>query len=186
MNACAETWNTERVALALESLRRSGALRLRLLGVSMLPTLWPGDEVEIVSCSAGDLQLGVVVLAIRDGRFFVHRVISVGDGGHVITRGDAMPGPDPVFPADAVVGRVVRVSRGGRTMDALRLTLLRRAFGFLFCHSGPARRIGLRLHNLSVNATGEQTVEFISGTISRVASAEFLPVQTETQQTASL
>ena len=68
--------------LAAESLRVSGGLRLRVRGESMLPTLWPGDVVEIASCSEDDVRAGEIVLALRDGRFFLHRLIarSAADG----------------------------------------------------------------------------------------------------------
>src|SRR5271154_5023370 len=67
---------------AAESLRVSGRLRLRVRGESMLPTLWPGEVVEIASCSADGLRPGEIVLALRDGRFFLHRFVgrSSADG----------------------------------------------------------------------------------------------------------
>lgn len=39
--------DVERCALATESLLASGRLRMQVHGASMLPTLWPGDLVEI-------------------------------------------------------------------------------------------------------------------------------------------
>lgn len=155
MNAGPETWKAEQVELAVEGLHRNGSLRLRLGGASMLPSLWPGDEVEFTGCIAADVGRGDIVLAIREGRFFVHRVLGFGDTGDVITRGDAMPGPDPVFPANAVVGKAVRLVRGERTFPVSRRFLfLRRAFGIVFCYSNLARQIALRLHNRHVQAVG--------------------------------
>lgn len=148
MSACPETWNAERVALALEVLHHSGRLRLQLRGLSMLPSLWPGDEVEIASCSPADLKRGDVVLALRNGQFTLHRFLSFSANGNVITCGDAMPGPDPEFSPEMISGRVVLVSRGGRSVTAVqRLLLVRRAVGLLLCYSGLARGIALRFHN---------------------------------------
>ena len=48
MNAWQEKWNVERLALAEDALRSGVRLRLQIRGDSMLPTLWPGDMVEIV------------------------------------------------------------------------------------------------------------------------------------------
>lgn len=155
MNAGPETWKAEQVELAVEGLHRSGSLCLRLGGASMLPSLWPGDEVEFTGCIAADVLRGDVVLAIRDGRFFVHRVLGFDDAGDVITRGDAMPGPDPVLPADAVIGRAVRLVRGERRFPISRhFMTLRRACGIVFCYSNLARQIALRLHNRRVQAVG--------------------------------
>ena len=52
----------ERSALAADSLRASGRLRLQVRGESMLPILWPGDVVEIVSCSLEGVRAGEIVL----------------------------------------------------------------------------------------------------------------------------
>lgn len=147
MNACPEIWSAERTALALEALHSSGFLRLQLRGASMLPTLWPGDEVEIASCSPGDVKVGDVVLAFRDDRFFLHRLRAFSQNGDVITCGDAMPRPDPQFPAGAIIGEVVQVTREGKNVPmSRRLSPFRRAFGLLLCYSSPARRLALRLH----------------------------------------
>jgi len=148
MNACAETWNAERVALAVEALQRSGGLRLRVQGMSMLPSLWPGDEVEIASCSSAELKRGDLALAFRDGRFFLHRVLALSENGDVIMRGDAMPRPDAPFGAAEIVGVV---TGGSRTAFPVlqRFALLRRALGLLFCYSSVARSIALRLHSQS-------------------------------------
>ncbi len=148
MSACPETWNAERTALAVEVLHRSGFLRLRLRGESMLPTLWPGDEVEIASCSRSDLKHGDIALAFSNARFVLHRVFKIPSAGEVITRGDAMPGPDSAFPAEAIVGRVVQVTRGGlRFSLSHRFTLWQRGLGILLCYSSLARGIAFRIHH---------------------------------------
>jgi len=97
-----------RSALAVDSLRASGRLRLQVRGESMLPTLWPGDVVEIASCSLEDARPGEIVLAFRDGRLFLHRFLARGEFGGFLLRGDSMPGPDPEFPSEALLGRLVR------------------------------------------------------------------------------
>jgi hypothetical protein len=103
-----------RSALVAAVLRRRGHLpedvclpvRLRVHGESMLPTLWPGDVVEIASCSLEDVRPGAIVLALRDGRLFLHRLVATQPNGFVL-RGDSMPGPDPLFPPEALLGRLV-------------------------------------------------------------------------------
>jgi hypothetical protein len=142
-----ESWSAQREALAVEALRRSGHLRLQVRGESMLPTLWPGDIVEIATCSAGDLARGDIVLSSRDGRFFLHRFLTAGEHGFT-TRGDSMPGPDPAFTADAFLGRLVRLSRDGRQVEP-RWRPWSRMMGLLFCYSSIARRFALKIRGIA-------------------------------------
>jgi hypothetical protein len=131
-------WELERPLLAAEGLRASGRLRLRVRGESMLPSLWPGDDVEVVSCPVEDVRKGEVVLALRDGRFFLHRFLGQLPGGFLL-RGDSMPAPDPEFSTEALLGRISR---------PIPLRWWSRAVGWLFCFCGPVRRLVLKLHGV--------------------------------------
>jgi hypothetical protein len=135
----------QREALALEALRRTGRLRLHLHGESMLPALWPGDMAEIGACSLNDVRRGEIVLALRDGRFFLHRFLAPREHDGFVTRGDSMPGPDPVFPADALLGKLMHVVRGGHTVSAA-VRPRSPVVGMLFCYCSYARRAALRFH----------------------------------------
>jgi hypothetical protein len=144
-----------RSAFVADVLRGSGhshpSVRLRVHGESMLPTLWPGDVVEIESCSLEHVRPGEIVLALRDGRFFLHRLVernfatsSQPDG--FLLRGDSVPKPDPPFPPEALVGRLAR--RADERRDASRFGVTwSRAVGVLLCHCGVARRLALKLHS---------------------------------------
>jgi peptidase S24-like protein len=143
--SASESWNAQREALAVEALRASGRLRLRVHGESMLPTLWPGDMAEIESCSATKVRSGDVVLACRDGRFYLHRFLSPSERGGFLAHGDSMPGADPEFPSNSLLGKLIAASRGGQPIS-FRLRPWSRAVGWLFCHFALARRIALRLH----------------------------------------
>src|SRR5208337_571164 len=112
-SAARSSWSAERSALAADVLRRGGRLRLRVHGESMLPALWPGDVVEIASCSLEDVRPGEIVLARREGRLFLHRLVrrclvAPGTPNGFLLRGDSMPGSDPQFPPEALLGRLVR------------------------------------------------------------------------------
>lgn len=144
--SASESWSAQREDLALEALRRSGRLPLQVHGESMLPTLWPGDVAEIAAFSLNDVGPGDIVLAFRQGRFFLHRFLARrGDEGFV-TRGDSMPGPDPAFPIDALLGKVVSVTRGGQVVSG-RTRRLSRTLGLLVCHCSLARRAALTFHS---------------------------------------
>jgi hypothetical protein len=142
-------WSAEGCALVADALRRNppfpARVRLRVHGESMLPALWPGDEVEIANCSLTDLRPGQIVLALREGRFFLHRFVAQRGPDNFVLRGDSMPNPDPVFPAEALLGGLV--SSGG-AFHRPRLTKLSRTVGVLLCHCAPARRLALKLHSM--------------------------------------
>ncbi|MGB6386449.1 MAG: S24/S26 family peptidase [Terriglobales bacterium] len=139
----------------------------------MLPTLWPGDLVEIANCSPEELRTGEILLAMREGRFFLHRLVAPCTSNGFLLRGDSMPGPDPLFPPEALVGRLVgnravRSARGTTCFGVAWLSMAWfRALGMLFCHFSLARRVALRLH-LRRNASAhkfrnlEQTADMSS------------------------
>jgi hypothetical protein len=136
--------NAQRDALAVEVLRGGGRLRLHVHGESMLPTLWPGDLAEIEACSLNDVGDGEIVLAMRDGRLFLHRLLTHVGESTFVTRGDSMPGADLAFGSDAFLGKLVAASRVGARVG-LALRPWSRALGFLFCYCSLARRVALRL-----------------------------------------
>jgi hypothetical protein len=131
-------------------------LRVRVHGESMLPTLWPGTVVEIASCSLEDVHPGEIVLARREGRLFLHRLVAPCTTNGFLLRGDSMPGSDPQFPPEALLGRLVRITDEGRVVSAPALrpgfdakwfgVRWSRAVGMLLCHCGVARRLALKLH----------------------------------------
>jgi len=115
------SWSAEGSALVADALRRSGHLRLQVHGESMLPALWPGDVVEIASCSLADVRPGEIVLARREGRLFLHRFVAPCTPDGFLLRGDSMPNPDPLFPSEALLGRLARmkgeVDRGHESFE---------------------------------------------------------------------
>ncbi len=136
-------------------------IRLKVYGESMLPALWPGDVVEIVGCSLQDVRPGEIVLALREGRLFLHRLVSIKANGFVL-RGDSMPGPDSLYAAEALLGRLVRRSGIGVNWS--------RAAGMLLCHSSVARRLALKLHSRrKTSASASRNSEHVANH----ASAEF-------------
>ena len=140
------TGNAERSALVAEALRLGGRLRLQVHGESMLPALWPGAVVEIASCSLEDVRLGEIVLARRDGRLFLHRLVSTCKPDGFLLRGDSMPGSDPQFPVEALLGRLVSKADARRGVSWLSVKWSR-ALGMVLCHCGVARRLALKLHS---------------------------------------
>ncbi|MBZ5657187.1 MAG: S24/S26 family peptidase [Acidobacteriia bacterium] len=148
-----ESWNAKRSALAADALRRGGRLRLRVRGESMLPSVWPGDMVEIADCHLEDVHPGEIVLALREDRLFLHRFLARrGDEGFLL-RGDSMAAPDPMFPLSAFQGRLVHLLRTGTIALPVPLRPWSRALGVLLCYCGIARRFALRVHSWRTSHT---------------------------------
>ena len=104
-------------ALAAEVVRSFGGLRLRVLGTSMAPSILPGDLVSIQRATLDEISRGEIVLFSRDGRLFVHRVVSVAPAPNapcLITRGDRLRNDDPPVSPSEFLGRVLSIERGGR------------------------------------------------------------------------
>ena len=125
----------------------------------MLPTLWPDDVVEIASCSVDDVHPGEIVLALREDRFFLHRFLGRSQANGFLLRGDSMRSPDPQYPNEALLGRLVsradqnqsrtqrRAHIQAQTRPFLSLGPLSRAIGQLLCFCGPARSLVLKVHD---------------------------------------
>jgi signal peptidase len=131
------------VELAAESLRRTGRLRLRVTGSSMLPAIRPGDVIEVRSRAAAAIQAGAVVLFERGGRLFAHRAIR-SHGSFLVTRGDTHDREDEAIAEDELLGEVIEVRRRHRRVAA-RATAFTRAAAFVFRRSPLAGRIFARM-----------------------------------------
>lgn len=142
--------DAERSALVADVFRGGNGLgsrlRLRVFGESMLPALWPGHVVEIASCSIEDVRPGEIVLALRGGRLFLHRLVKSQANGFVL-RGDSMPGPDPLYPAEALLGRLVNgTDSGTNRKQSFTASAWNRGLGLMFCHCSIFRRVALKFH----------------------------------------
>jgi signal peptidase I len=153
-----------RCRLAAEALRSWGVVTLRATGVSMLPTLWPGDLLTVQALRLEETEPGEIVLYIRQGRFFIHRVIRrslTQDQACLVTRGDCMSEDDPPVGRSELLGKITKVQRAGSGfLPARRLSPVRRLLACMFCHWSLFRRVGLRLWNYrsSSDCPGEVTL----------------------------
>ncbi|HEY1206197.1 MAG: S26 family signal peptidase [Bryobacteraceae bacterium] len=139
-------------SLAAEVVRISGRLRLRVLGGSMLPALWPGDVVDIRAVPFAELLPGEIAVFHRDSRVWAHRVVE-NNGAALLTRGDAVPQDDPPVLPEHLMGRVVSIQRGrSRIVPAAALTRFQRLLRFLLYRSDFFRAVVLRLHALRIGA----------------------------------
>jgi hypothetical protein len=153
-----DTCDEVRCSLAAEALRSCGELKLRAAGVSMLPTLWPGDILTAQSFRPEEVEPGEIVLYMRQDRFFIHRVVSKNasrDEAFLITRGDCMSENDPPVGKRELLGRITEVRRANSVfLPGRKLSLFRRLLAFLFCHWGLFRSAGLRIWNYRYSNDG--------------------------------
>jgi signal peptidase len=152
--------------LLLQVLRDYGRVRIRALGTSMLPALWPGDVLGIERTDGGEICGGDVVLFERRGQLFAHRVVAAWGFGQrrmVCTQGDSIAHTDMPFRASEVLGRVEVVVRAGREIP-LGLGAFNLTASWLFRQSGLLRRVSLALHSryrrlAACKATGDARPE---------------------------
>jgi hypothetical protein len=96
-----------RLDVAVDSLRLSGNLRLRVTGSSMLPTIRPGSRVLIRRAALDEVQCGEIVLIDGNTGLRLHRLVSLvsgADGTLLITRGDNDMEDDPPVSASQLLG----------------------------------------------------------------------------------
>ncbi|MEM7167527.1 MAG: S24/S26 family peptidase [Planctomycetota bacterium] len=96
--------------LIANSLQQQGRVTITLTGDSMAPLLQHGDVLEVDRCSAEQLTPGDVVLFAG---LVVHRFLYASGGG-IVARGDGAWATDPLWPKEAVLGRVLAHTRNRR------------------------------------------------------------------------
>ena len=85
-------------------------------GLTMLPILREGDEVETEPVSGSQVRVGEVVTYRFDDKFPTRRVMDVdGQRRELLIMGDSLPDDhEYIVPFDDVLARLVRRRRGGR------------------------------------------------------------------------
>jgi hypothetical protein len=147
----AQTGDEARCTLAAQALREQGRLNLRATGLSMLPTLWPGDLLTIHARDFDQVEPGDVVLYSREGRFFIHRVVSRPSEELLLTRGDCAAQDDPAVTAGQVLGVVTEIHRERAVVVPRRRPgVVQRLLAHALCHSDLLVRIVLRWNSVRI------------------------------------
>jgi hypothetical protein len=147
MPVLTEVRETHKLDLAAEVLSSNGVIRLRTLGTSMLPSIWPGDVLNIENKVGEEIVPGNIALVRRDGRFFVHRLVE-SCNSQWITRGDSLPQNDPPVLEAQVLGKVSTIHRMSRVIvPSSRVTPLVRVLAWMFCHWDIFRNLVMRFHS---------------------------------------
>ena len=133
--------------LAEEVLRSFGRLRLRVVGASMLPAVWPGDLLSVRSDDAAEAHPGDIVVFRREGRLVTHRVVErtiCQEGIQWVTRGDRVGRNDAPISRRELLGRVTAIERGSRRLTSHQSAASRLA-SWILCRSDICTRLVLRL-----------------------------------------
>jgi|KBSSwiStaDraftv2_1062776.scaffolds.fasta_scaffold260810_2 hypothetical protein len=113
-----------RMDLAAEILRRFGEIHFIARGSSMIPSIYPGDLLTVRSHCIADARHGQIVLCLREGRFWAHRVIRKWrDGNRLLfsTRGDALQHEDPSIDESQLLGSVTSIVRYGKSVEVVHM-----------------------------------------------------------------
>jgi len=145
---CEGTQSREHIKqnLAADVLRRTGCVRLTAFGYSMLPSVWPGDQLTIESRAFENVQSEDVVVYARSGRLFIHRALQV-EANRIVTRGDAMPTADAPVQPEELMGIVTAIRQAdGSNRPVPVSSRWRRLIGLALAYSGKLRSLALRWH----------------------------------------
>jgi signal peptidase len=150
LEARTDTFDRVGCELVAGSLRAGHEVRVRVAGSSMVPALWPGDELLVRALPLAEPSRGDLLLFVRDGRLCTHRLVDMLDqagGARLITRGDAALQCDPPVAPSEILGRVALIMRGGRDIP-ISLSPARRLLSIGIRHSDFIRRAALKIHSV--------------------------------------
>ncbi len=149
--------------LAVEVLHSSGTLHLRVMGWSMLPTVWPGDTLIVERLASNEVFDGDIVLFSNGRRFVAHRVV---DGKRragkpdIQTKGDAVPRLDSPVPGGNLLGKVSFIVRNGKRIPPRKsLRFSERAVAAVFRRSPLAARVFVGVHGLRQTSQGPSQIQ---------------------------
>ena len=116
-------------------------VEIKLAGSSMQPLIRMNLDLVTILPLSGNLSAGDIVLFRRaDGAFVVHRVYQL-KGDTVITLGDNCENPDPPMQREQILGKVVKIQRGNRTI--IPGSKRERRYGRIWMRLLPVRKIVL-------------------------------------------
>jgi signal peptidase len=134
--------------LVVSAVRAGHDIRVRVGGSSMVPTLWPGDELLVRAIGTVEPSQGDILLFVRDGRLCTHRLVSKFDDcgtRSLITRGDTALKRDPPRSPEQILGSVMSVFRNGHQVP-IASSLPGKLLSFGIRHSGFIRRVVLKIY----------------------------------------
>jgi signal peptidase I len=131
-------------ALAFEVLDNFREARLPVTGTSMLPTLRPGDILELHCCHPDHICSGDIVVFRHRDHLVSHRVVG-NHKGFLVTRGDRLRRPDLPIATTDVLACVTAIHRGPLRLNP-KLTTVNRRVAWALSRSDLLTRLALHFH----------------------------------------
>ena len=131
-------------ALFSEVIERFGSATMVAWGSSMLPAIWPGDELLVSKADPSTIMPGMVVVIIRQGKTVAHRVVrtwSEGQEWRCQTQGDSLPHPEEPCGSGEIVGVASTRTRYGSTRAIRENGGFAKAVGRLCAYSTPFAKV---------------------------------------------
>ena len=94
----------------------AGPLRLNVISDSMRPLLRRDDRIIVKPIEPHFLRPGAVIVVQQGGEWITHRLVAVDERGWH-TQGDNARYRDEAVTAEKIVGQVIAIERGTRTID---------------------------------------------------------------------
>jgi len=140
--------HVEKCGVAAAILSSFGQVRFRVVGTSMIPTVWPNDVVTIGHVDVLSIRPSQIVLVRVEYGFVLHRVVRC-DSKSLTSRGDSVGFEDPPVGLDQVLGRLIEIERGGVSLKPPgRLGLPSKLIRYIVCRSRWSRSVMVRAHAL--------------------------------------
>lgn len=122
------------IDVSTELLRSGQSIRFRAPGRSMYPTIREGETITVQPVAPAAVKIGDIILYHFQRGVVAHRVVSIekkrGDALLFILHADTSGAPDEPVEPSQILGKVVSVERGGRSIDlySRRAKMLRTAY----------------------------------------------------------
>jgi len=124
--------------LSADLLHHGHSVRFRAKGESMHPTIREGEAITVEPVKPSDVRFADIILYRAEKAVIAHRVVGRrninGTVRTFLVRGDAVKDHDKPVADDQVLGKVVSVERGGRTIVMDRRTAKIWHLGRLFVY----------------------------------------------------
>jgi hypothetical protein len=130
--------------LFCEVVDRFGEATMVAWGSSMLPAIWPGDELQVTKADLLHLRPGVVVVVIRQGKTIAHRIVrtwSEDREWYCQTQGDSLARPDEPCRFRDIIGVASTRRRHGQTHEIRKQAGFTKAVGRLCAYSTPFAKV---------------------------------------------
>jgi signal peptidase I len=139
--------------LFLAALTEGKDVRLHVDGMSMVPTLKPGDTIVVRQVAPHLLEMGDLVVVHREHDLVTHRLVRQKEG-QWLTKGDNSHYLDPPITAEMILGKVIAIERKDTGIDLQEASKrsLNRWLASLSCLEADVFRLGHQLRSASRNS----------------------------------